>query len=197
MLKNILKSKKLILASSSPRRQELLKSLGVPFEIRQKKIEEHYPKHLKKSDISDYLAKIKSDAFVEEMTPKELLITSDTIVWHQNTALGKPKSKNEAFQMLQKLSEKTHEVITSVCLKSLKNEAIFNSTTKVTFKKLSEKEIEYYITNYNPMDKAGAYGIQDWIGQIGVVKIEGSYFNVMGFPIDKVYSQLLKFSKEL
>ena len=131
------------------------------------------------------------------MTPKELLITSDTIVWHQNTALGKPKSKNEAFQMLQKLSEKTHEVITSVCLKSLKNEAIFNSTTKVTFKKLSEKEIEYYITNYNPMDKAGAYGIQDWIGQIGVVKIEGSYFNVMGFPIDKVYSQLLKFSKEL
>lgn len=197
MLKNRLKSKNLILASGSPRRQELLKSLGVPFEIRIKEIDEVYPKHLKKSEISDYLAQLKSNAFVEELNPKDLLITSDTIVWYHNMALGKPKSKDDAFQMLQKLSGKTHEVITSVCIKSLQKEDIFNSITKVTFKELSSEEIQFYIDNYNPMDKAGAYGIQDWIGQIGVTKIEGSYFNVMGFPVHKIYSQLLKFSKEL
>ena len=197
MLKNRLKSKNLILASGSPRRQELLKSLGVPFKIRIKEINEVYPKHLKKSEISDYLAQLKSNAFVEELNPKDLLITSDTIVWYHNMALGKPKSKDDAFQMLQKLSGKTHEVITSVCLKSLQKEDIFNSITKVTFKELSTEEIKFYIDNYNPMDKAGAYGIQDWIGQIGVKKIEGSYFNVMGLPIHKIYSQLLKFSEEL
>ena len=197
MLKNRLKSKNLILASGSPRRQELLKSLGVPFEIRIKEIDEVYPKHLKKSEISDYLAQLKSNAFVEELNPKDLLITSDTIVWYHNMALGKPKSKDDAFQMLQKLSGKTHEVITSVCIKSLQKEDIFNCITKVTIKELSSEEIQFYIDNYNPMDKAGAYGIQDWIGQIGVTKIEGSYFNVMGFPIHKIYSQLLKFSKEL
>lgn len=197
MLKNRLKFKNLILASGSPRRQELLKTLGVPFEIRIKEIDEVYPKHLKKSEISDYLALLKSNAFVEELHPKDLLITSDTIVWYHNMALGKPKSKDEAFQMLQKLSGKTHEVITSVCLKSLQKEDIFNYITKVTFKELSTEEIQFYIDNYNPMDKAGAYGIQDWIGQIGVTKIEGSYFNVMGFPIHKIYSQLLKFSEEL
>ena len=197
MLKNRLKSKNLILASGSQRRQEPLKSLGVPFEIRIKEIDEVYPKHLKKSEISDYLAQLKSNAFVEELNPKDLLITSDTIVWYHNMALGKPKSKDDAFQILQKLSGKTHEVITSVCLKSLQKEDIFNSITKVTFKELSSEEIQFYIDNYNPMDKAGAYGIQDWIGQIGVTKIEGSYFNVMGFPIHKIYSQLLKFSEEL
>ena len=196
MLKNRLKSKNLILASGSPRRQELLKSLGLPFEIRIKEIDEVYPKHLKKSEISDYLAQLKSNAFVEELNPKDLLITSDTIVWYHNMALGKPKSKDDAFQMLQKLSGKTHEVITSVCIKSLQKEDIFNCITKVTFKELSSEEIQFYIDNYNPMDKAGAYGIQDWIGQIGVTKIEGSYFNVMGFPIHKIYSQLLKFSEE-
>lgn len=197
MLKNRLKSKNLILASGSPRRQDLLKSLGVPFEIRIKEIDEVYPKHLKKSEISDYLAQLKSNAFVEELNPKDLLITSDTIVWYHNMALGKPKSKDDAFQMLQKLSGKTHDVITSVCIKSLQKEDIFNCITKVTIKELSSEEIQFYIDNYNPMDKAGAYGIQDWIGQIGVTKIEGSYFNVMGFPIHKIYSQLLKFSKEL
>ncbi len=196
MLKNRLKSKNLILASGSPRRQELLKSLGVPFEIRLKEINENYPKQLKNSAISDYLAKLKSNAFLKEINPNDLLITSDTIVLHQNTALGKPKSKVEAFQMLQNLSGKTHEVITSVCLRSTTKEDLFNSSTKVTFKILSALEIEYYIDNYNPMDKAGAYGIQDWIGQIGITKIEGSYFNVMGFPLDKIYTQLLKFSEK-
>ncbi|MDA9576024.1 Maf family nucleotide pyrophosphatase [Flavobacteriaceae bacterium] len=196
MLKKHLKSKNLILASGSPRRQDLLKSLGVPFEIRLKQIDEQYPKELTQSDISDYLAKLKSNAFTEELKPNDVLITSDTIVWHEDVALGKPKTKEDALLMLQKLSGKTHDVITSVCIKSWSKEYIFNSTTKVTFKELSEKEIEFYINNYNPMDKAGAYGIQDWIGQIGVTKIDGSYFNVMGFPIDKIYTQLLKFSKE-
>ena len=196
MLRAQLKSINLILASNSPRRQELLKSLGLPFEIRLKDIDEQYPKDLVHSAISDYLARLKSLAFENELNDRDLLITSDTIVWHENTALGKPKSKDDAFQMLQKMSNKTHEVITSVCLKSLKKELIFNATTKVTFKALSDKEIDFYINNYYPMDKAGAYGIQDWIGQIGITKIEGSYYNVMGFPIDKIYTQLIKFSKE-
>jgi len=196
MLRAQLKSINLILASNSPRRQELLKSLGLPFEIRLKDIDEQYPKDLVHSAISDYLARLKSLAFENELNDRDLLITSDTIVWHENTALGKPKSKDDAFQMLQKMSNKTHEVITSVCLKSLKKELIFNATTKVTFKALSDKEIDFYINHYNPMDKAGAYGIQDWIGQIGITKIEGSYYNVMGFPIDKIYTQLIKFSKE-
>ena len=196
MLRAQLKSINLILASNSPRRQELLKSLGLPFEIRLKDIDEQYPKDLVHSAISDYLARLKSLAFENELNDRDLLITSDTIVWHENTALGKPKSKDDAFQMLQKMSNKTHEVITSVCLKSLKKELIFNATTKVTFKALSDKEIDFYINHYNPMDKAGAYGIQDWVGQIGITKIEGSYYNVMGFPIDKIYTQLIKFSKE-
>lgn len=196
MLRAQLKSINLILASNSPRRQELLKSLGLPFEIRLKDIDEQYPKDLVHSAISDYLSRLKSLAFENELNDRDLLITSDTIVWHENTALGKPKSKDDAFQMLQKMSNKTHEVITSVCLKSLKKELIFNATTKVTFKALSDKEIDFYINHYNPMDKAGAYGIQDWIGQIGITKIEGSYYNVMGFPIDKIYTQLIKFSKE-
>lgn len=196
MLRAQLKSINLILASNSPRRQELLKSLGLPFEIRLKDIDEQYPKDLVHNAISDYLARLKSLAFENELNDRDLLITSDTIVWHENTALGKPKSKDDAFQMLQKMSNKTHEVITSVCLKSLKKELIFNATTKVTFKALSDKEIDFYINHYNPMDKAGAYGIQDWIGQIGITKIEGSYYNVMGFPIDKIYTQLIKFSKE-
>lgn len=196
MLRAQLKSINLILASNSPRRQELLKSLGLPFEIRLKDIDEQYPKDLVHSAISDYLARLKSLPFENELNDRDLLITSDTIVWHENTALGKPKSKDDAFQMLQKMSNKTHEVITSVCLKSLKKELIFNATTKVTFKALSDKEIDFYINHYNPMDKAGAYGIQDWIGQIGITKIEGSYYNVMGFPIDKIYTQLIKFSKE-
>ena len=196
MLRAQLKSINLILASNSPRRQELLKSLGLPFEIRLKDIDEQYPKDLVHSAISDYLARLKSLAFENELNDRDLLITSDTIVWHENTALGKPKSKDDAFQMLQKMSNKTHEVITSVCLKSLKKELIFNATTKVTFKALSDKEIDFYINHYNPMDKAGAYGIQDWIGQIGITKIEGSYYNVMGFPIDKIYTQLIKFSKK-
>ena len=193
MLADILKDKRLILASSSPRRQELIKGLGLKVEIRIKPIIEEYPEHLKHFEIPDYLAQLKSMQFEDTLTPKEILITSDTIVWFKNTALGKPTDANDAFQMLRSLSGQTHEVITSVCFKTLAKLKTINSITKVTFKQLSNSEINYYIKNFKVLDKAGSYGIQDWIGQIAVTKIEGSYFNVMGFPMDKIYNTLLTF----
>ena len=193
MLVDILKDKRLILASSSPRRQELIKGLGLKVEIRIKPIKEKYPEHLKHFEIPDYLAQLKSLQFEDTLTSKDVLITSDTIVWHKNTALGKPTDVNDAFQMLRSLSGQTHEVITSVCFKSTEKVKTINSITKVTFKQLSNSEINYYIKNFKVLDKAGSYGIQDWIGQIAVTKIEGSYFNVMGFPMDKIYDTLLTF----
>ena len=193
MLANILKDNRLILASSSPRRQELIKGLGLKVEIRVKPVEEKYPEHLKHFEIPDYLAELKSMPFEDILTPNDILITSDTIVWLKNTAMGKPTDVNEAFQMLKSLSGQTHEVITSVCFKSTEKIKIINSTTKVTFKQLNDLEINYYIKNFKVLDKAGSYGIQDWIGQIAVTKIEGSYFNVMGFPMDKIYNTLLTF----
>lgn len=193
MLADILKDKRLILASSSPRRQELIKGLGLKVEIRIKPIIEEYPVHLKHFEIPDYLAQLKSMQFEDTLTPKDILITSDTIVWFKNTALGKPTDANDAFQMLRSLSGQTHEVITSVCFKTLAKLKTINSITKVTFKQLSNSEINYYIKNFKVLDKAGSYGIQDWIGQIAVTKIEGSYFNVMGFPMDKIYNTLITF----
>ena len=193
MLADILKDNRLILASSSPRRQELIKGLGLKVEIRVKPVEEKYPEHLKHFEIPDYLAELKSMPFEDILTPNDILITSDTIVWLKNTAMGKPTDVNEAFQMLKSLSGQTHEVITSVCFKSTEKVKIINSTTKVTFKQLNDSEINYYIKNFKVLDKAGSYGIQDWIGQIAVTKIEGSYFNVMGFPMDKIYNTLLTF----
>ena len=190
-------SKKLInysvtLASNSPRRQELIKDLNIPFTIKTKEIEEVYPNHLKKSEITDFLAILKSKPFKDELTTKDLLITSDTIVWSNNKALGKPKNYDEAFKMLDELSENTHKVITSICISSKNFQKVFNDTTTVTFKKLTNSEIDYYINNYKPFDKAGAYGIQEWIGKIGITEIKGSYFNVMGFPVHKLYKELLK-----
>ena len=193
MLAEILKSRHIILASSSPRRQELIKGLGLDFEIRIKPVKEEYPDRLRHFEISDYLAQLKTMPFVDELTPNDILITSDTIVWHNESALGKPKDNNDAFEMLKALSGQTHEVITSVCFKSIRAEKTINSITKVTFKPLSDEEIWYYINNFKVLDKAGAYGIQDWIGQVGVTKIEGSYFNVMGFPMDHIYKTLLTF----
>jgi len=190
MLAEILKSRHLILASSSPRRQELIKGLGLDFEIRIKPVKEEYPDRLRHFEISDYLAQLKSMPFVDELTPNDILITSDTIVWHNESALGKPKDNTDAFEMLKALSGQTHEVITSVCFKSIRAEKTINSITKVTFKSLSDEEIWYYIDNFKVLDKAGAYGIQDWIGQVGVTKIEGSYFNVMGLPVHLVYKTL-------
>lgn len=193
MLKEHLNKRRLILASGSPRRQDLLKQLGVPFEICVKPIDEVYPQKLSGHEISDYLSILKANAFIENLKPNDLLITSDTIVWHRNTAIGKPISLKHAIDMLQKLSNSTHKVITSVCLTSTEKQKTFNDLTKVSFRKLKIEEIEFYVNNYKPLDKAGAYGIQDWIGQVGVEKIEGSYFNVMGFPLNLVYSHLLEF----
>lgn len=192
MLKNKLKKYILILASGSPRRQQFFKDLDLDFEIRLKEIEEIYPPQLKGSEITNYLAKLKASAFEGELKPNEILITSDTIVWHNNKALGKPINEQNAFEILNSLSNTTHEVITSVCFKTIEKEVLLHEVTKVTFNALSEQSIRYYLENYKPYDKAGAYGIQEWIGFIAVSKIEGSYSNVMGMPTDKVYDYLNK-----
>ncbi|WP_346883580.1 Maf-like protein [uncultured Algibacter sp.] len=190
MLNDTLKNHHIILASGSPRRQDFLKNLNLDFEIRLKPIIEEYPSRLTHFEISNYLAQLKALPYKEELKPNDILITSDTIVWHNNKALGKPKDKKEAFSILKSLSNSTHEVITSVCFTTPTFEKTLYNITKVTFKALSDDEINYYITNYKPFDKAGAYGIQEWIGQIGVTKIEGSYFNVMGLPVHLVYKTL-------
>lgn len=190
MLNEKLKNKKIILASGSPRRQQFLKDLNLDFEIRLKDVEEIYPEHLQAEQITNYLAELKANAFEDELNPNEILITSDTIVWHRNKALGKPKDYEDAFQILKSLSDSTHEVITSVCFKTHDKTVTFHEVTKVTFNPLSDEAIEYYLKNYQPYDKAGSYGIQEWIGFIGVAKIEGSYANVMGLPVDKVFQYL-------
>ena len=190
MLSDKLKDFHIILASGSPRRQQFFKELGLNFEIRLKPIAEDYPNRLTHFEISDYLAQLKAIPFKDELRDTDILITSDTIVWHQNKALGKPNSNAEAFSMLKSLSNTTHEVITSVCFTTTKFEKTLNDVTKVSFKELTDKEIEYYIETSKPFDKAGAYGIQEWIGQIGVTKVEGSYYNVMGMPTHLVYKTL-------
>ncbi|MFL9832248.1 Maf-like protein [Flavobacterium sp. ST-87] len=190
MLRNKLKNHKIILASGSPRRQQFFKDLDLDFEIRLKEIEEVFPPELRREEITNYLAELKAAAFEGELNSNEILVTSDTLVWHNQKALGKPKDAQDAFAILKSLSNATHEVITSVCFKSkLKTEVLFE-ITKVTFNELSDEVIHYYIENYKPFDKAGAYGIQEWIGFIGVSKIEGSYANVIGLPVDKVYQYL-------
>lgn len=192
MLKNKLKKYKLILASGSPRRQQFFRDLDLDFEIRLKEIEEVFPAELKAQEITNYLAKLKASAFEGELSKNEILITSDTIVWHNNKALGKPKDAQDAFEILKSLSNATHEVITSVCFKTNADIEVIDEVTKVTFNKLSDEMIRHYIENYRPFDKAGAYGIQEWIGFVGVAKIDGSYANVMGMPTDKVYEYLSK-----
>jgi len=196
MLREKLKNYHIILASGSPRRQKFFKGLGIDFEVRLKPIKEDYPSRLRHFEISDYLAQLKSLQFENELQTNDILITSDTIVWHNNKALGKPGTEQEAFEMLKSMSNQTHEVITSVCFKTIQSEKTVNNTTKVTFKEFSDEEIWYYVHHFNPMDKAGAYGIQEWIGQIGVTNIEGSYFNVMGLPVHLVYDTLIEFANK-
>jgi len=191
MLRNKLQKYKLILASGSPRRQQFFRDLDLDFEIRLKEIEEIYPSELKAEEITNYLAELKAKAFEGELEPNEILVTSDTIVWFNDKALGKPKDAQDAFAILKSLSNATHEVITSVCFKTSTKTSVLYELTKVTFNKLSDEAIHYYIDNYKPFDKAGAYGIQEWIGFVGVSKIEGSYANVMGMPTDKVYEYLM------
>ena len=187
MLNDKLKGYSIILASGSPRRQQFFKDLNLDFEIRLKEIEEVFPDYLKAHEITDFLSELKANAFEGELKKEDILITSDTIVWHKNKALGKPKDYADAFKILKSLSNETHEVITSVCIKTTEKTTLFHETTKVTFNTLSDEAISYYIENYKPYDKAGAYGIQEWIGFVGVTKIEGSYANVMGMPTDKVF----------
>lgn len=191
MLSEKLKNYKLILASGSPRRQQFFKDLNLDFEIRLKEVEETYPEHLKASEVTDFLARLKASAF--HLQKNEILVTSDTIVWLDEKVLGKPKNYKDAFVILQKLSGNTHQVITSVCLKSSKKTKVFNTTTKVTFSELTHEMIQFYLKNYKPFDKAGAYGIQEWIGLVGIEKIEGSYTNVVGLPTQEFYKELLCF----
>ena len=190
MLNEKLKNHHIILASGSPRRQAFFKNLGLDFEVRLKPVKEEYPNRLTHFEISNYLSQLKALPFKETLKPNDILITSDTIVWHNHKALGKPRDENEAFSILKSLSNATHEVITSVCFTTSDYEKTLHNITKVTFKALSNEEILFYIKTCKPFDKAGAYGIQEWIGQIGVTKIEGSYFNVMGLPTHLVYKTL-------
>lgn len=191
MLKEKLKNNHLILASGSPRRQKFFTDLGANFEVRLKPVKEEYPDSLRHFEITNYLAQLKSFPFLEELKQKDILVTSDTIVWHEDKALGKPRTKEEAFDMLKSMSGKTHEVITSFCIRTVNSQKTIHDVTKVTFKEFTDQEISYYINNYDMMDKAGAYGIQDWIGLIGVTNLEGSYFNVMGLPTHLVYETLI------
>jgi len=193
MLLEKFKNYHIILASGSPRRQELFKELGLDYTIKVNTVEEKYPFDLKAEEITNFLALLKAKSFENELKNNELVITSDTIVWLENKALEKPKNKQKAIEMLLKLSNQSHKVITSICIKTNNIEKVFHDETIVHFKELSLEEITYYVDNYHPFDKAGAYGIQEWIGFIGVTRIEGSYFNVMGLPVHKLYEELLNF----
>lgn len=192
MLKNLDKYK-IILASNSPRRKELLSGLGIRYEVKTLPgIEESYPDTLKGEEIPVYIACEKAEAYRNAMQPDELIITADTIVWLDGVVMGKPKDEEEARIMLRSLSGKTHQVITGVCLTGAEFQKSFTTMTDVMFAELTDEEINYYIEHYKPMDKAGSYGIQEWIGFVGVEKIKGSYFNVMGLPVQRLYKELKK-----
>ncbi len=193
MLSEKLKKYNVVLASQSPRRQMLLRGLDIPYTLKTKDVDENYPSHLKREEIAIFLAEKKAAAFNNELKADTLIITADTIVWVNDEVLGKPKDFDDAVRILKKLSGNMHEVITAICLKSKLKTTSFFSLTKVTFKELSNEEINYYIKNYKPYDKAGAYGAQEWIGYVAIKHIEGSYFNVMGLPTRLLYDELLKF----
>ncbi|MGJ8735704.1 Maf family nucleotide pyrophosphatase [Zobellia laminariae] len=185
----------IILASGSPRRHQFLKEMGLPFEVRLKSVDEVYPPELVGSQISDYLAKLKADAFEGSLAANEILITSDTVVWHNGVSLAKAADEEEAFRMLNALSGDWHEVITSVCFTTSSSQKVVHQVTKVKFRELSDEEIHYYINNFKPYDKAGAYGIQEWIGLTGIEEIKGSYPNVVGLPTQLVYKTLIEMVK--
>jgi septum formation protein len=183
-----------ILASKSPRRQFLMKELGFDFEIIIKDVEETYPAHLKREEIALFLCELKARAFdLSEFKPGDILITADTIVWHEGQVLGKPVDAVDAFDILSRLAGSRHEVVTAICLKSRERQHSFYDVSEVWFKPMSPKQLNYYIEHFRPFDKAGAYGVQEWIGYVGVERIEGSFFNVMGFPTHRFYEELEKF----
>ena len=192
MLDNLEKYK-VILASGSPRRRELMAGLGVNYEVRiLPDVDESYPDTLQGEEIPLYIAKEKADAYIPMMQLDELIITADTIVWLDGEVLGKPRDREDALQMLRTMSGRTHEVFTGVCITTTDWQRSFTAQTEVRFATLSEDEIIYYVDNFKPMDKAGAYGVQEWIGFIGVENISGSYYNIMGLPVQKLYRELLK-----
>lgn len=184
----------IVLASNSPRRRELLAGLGIEFEVRVlPDIDESYPADLPVMQIAEYIAHKKASAYLLTMKDNDLVITADTVVIIGNEVLGKPKDEEDAKRMLRLISGKTHQVVTGVCLTTTKQQRHFSVSTDVTFKSLPENEINYYITKYKPFDKAGAYGIQEWIGYVGVTSLNGSYFNVMGLPVQKLWEELKKY----
>ncbi|WP_077404497.1 Maf-like protein [Cellulophaga omnivescoria] len=191
MLSEKLKDYNIILASGSPRRHQFFKELDINFKVDVRPIEEVFPNHLKAEEITNYLAALKAEPFKASLQEKDILITSDTIVWHNNEQLGKPKDAADAIKMLTKLSNSWHQVATSVCFTSKNKQITESHITKVKFKALSLEEITYYVENYKPLDKAGAYGIQEWIGLIAIEEIIGSYPNVVGLPTHLVYKTLL------
>ena len=195
MISELLSSYKIILASKSPRRQFLLKGLDIDFTVITKDVEEIYPKHLMREEIPMHLCRLKADAFNNEMDDNTIVVTADTIVWFDEHELNKPKDREDAIRMLFELSGNMHEVYTGVCVKSKFKAIDFFVLSKVFFKKLSQEEIVYYVDNYKPYDKAGAYGAQEWIGYVAIERIEGSYFNVMGLPTKRLYEELVKFIK--
>ena len=193
MLKEILKDKQIILGSQSPRRKALLSDLDIEFETRTKNVEESFPLELSDEEVPVFLSKKKAAAFANELLPNDILITSDTVVSLEGKIINKPQDRDEAYQMLRSFSNKKNDVITGVCLKSIEKEQAFFVKTAVYFKALSDQEIYYYIDHYQPYDKAGAYGIQEWIGKIAIHRIEGCYFNVMGLPLQALYKVLKHF----
>ena len=192
MLENLNKYK-VILASNSPRRKELLSGLGIDYEVKTlPDIDESFPEGLSEVETAAYIARAKADAYRATMQADELIITADTIVWLDGEVMGKPVDEGDACRMLRALSGQTHQVITGVCLTTQDSQKAFATVTDVTFCSLSEEEISFYVEHYRPMDKAGSYGIQEWIGFVGVESISGSYFNVMGLPIQRLYTELKK-----
>lgn len=190
ILKEKFDNKNIILASNSPRRKQFLTDLGLHFSLSPANVNEEYPSHLTGKDIALYIALQKASVF-NNLAPNDMVITCDTIVWVDETSLGKPENKADAIKMLEKLSNKTHQVISAVCMKSAKKEHLFYDVTEVTFNKLQKLDIEYYVDTFKPFDKAGSYGIQEWIGLIGIKKINGSYTNVVGMPMEKLYNELV------
>jgi septum formation protein len=191
MLRDKLKDYRVVLASGSPRRKSLLKGLDIDFDVEVRPVDETFPPALKREEITDYLAKLKASAF-ENPADNEIIITADTIVWMNGRALNKPENADEALSMLQELSGKRHQVISSVCFSGSDFQRVVNECTNVWLAALSRDEIAYYIRKYRPFDKAGSYGIQEWIGLVGIEKLEGSYFNVVGLPTRLVYKTLME-----
>lgn len=192
MLLANLKGKKIVLASKSPRRQSLIEGLDIACEIEVKEVEEIYPSDLPLHEVAEFLAKLKASAWNHNLE-NQLVITADTVVIHNGNILGKPKDREQAVDMLESLSGQTHEVVTGVAISSAEKQVSFSDLTKVTFAELTSDEVQHYIDKYEPYDKAGSYGAQEFIGYIAITRLEGSYFNVMGLPVHRLYAELRKF----